>query len=238
MPGVGRVGMARSVCQSVRVVSDAYAASIADELWLLTTCAEPRRAPPHAVRLGVVTAAICDLANSGEVSWTGPGNESYLLVRETCHCVDDTERRWHERLVDAAGGRALAARFCVGPLIPDTWDDVAQRLITRHAADEVGSRLTVWGRPTYRVADRPAVERRQHQLRRDLKSGLVPGRDHDLIVIAWASGCLDDLFQVHGLAVGGDVTDAARQVADGDELAQHLETAVAYSASLPMPPMM
>ena len=230
--------MSRSVCQSVRVVSDAYAASIADEVWLLTTCAEPRRAPPHAVRLGVVSAAICDLAASGEVSWTGRGDESFLLVRETCNCVDDTERKWHQRLVDAAGGRALAARFCVGPLMPDTWDEVAQRLITRHAADEVASRIPVWGKPTYRVADRPAVQRQQHQLRRDLKSGLAPGRDHDLIVIAWASGCLDDLFQIHGLAVGGDVTDAARQVADGDELAHRLETALAYSASLPTPPMM
>ena len=220
------------------MVSDAFAASCADEFWLLTTRAEPRRTPPQSVRNGVAAAAIYDLAVTGEVSWTGSGEKSYLLVRDACDCADGTERTWHGRLIGAAGGRAMAARFCLGPLIPDAWHEVAARLVARHAADEVESRIPIWGKPIYRVGDEPAVRRRHAQLARTLRRGLGAGRDHDLVAIAWASGCLDDLFNIHGLSVSADLTEAARQAASGDALSERLEAALMYSAVLPTPPML
>lgn len=186
---------------------------LSDVLWLLTMGSETRATAPHRVQLGVAAAAVSDLETIGEVTWSGLDATSTLSVRSRCRCEDGTLRRWHRGLAEAAGGEPLPARFTLSSLARTAWRDTAQRLVAEQLVLEVPAHMGHGRGSAFAVRDPQSVEVVRRDLREALTRGRADERQHDLVIVAWATSCFDDLFHAHGWEASQALMDAARDEA-------------------------
>lgn len=203
---------------------------VSDLLWLLTA-SEPRVNPPHSVRLGVAAAALRDLEAVDEVGWNGSGDAATLRVQVACRCEDSVLRGWHEQLIAAAEGEPLLARFAVNPLVGSAWRDTAARLVAGGSV----SAESRWRHVRYSVTDEKGAGPLRHRLESALRKGTTDGLQHDVVVVAWAAGCFDDLFHAHGWAADSGLDEAARAETQKDLLASRLTAVLAFSNEIPQP---
>lgn len=196
---------------------------LSDAMWLLTWHTPGPAA--HSVRLGVAAAALTDLETIGEVRWSGVGDAAQLEVGGECRCEDDILRRWHEQLIKAAVGGPLEARFAISPLVAVAWEDTAGRLVAAGLALATERRHR---RSLFSVADPGAVTEQRADLEGALTSRRTDASQHDLVAVAWASGCFDDLFHVHGWESSPALIEAARAETLEDALTSRLGAALAY----------
>jgi len=204
---------------------------LSDLLWLLTTGTETRRSAPHPVPLGVAAAAVHDLEQVGEVTWSGRSDAASLSVRATCRCEDDTLRRWHDVLRDRAHGAALPARFALHPLARHAWLDVALRLTESQTVATPAVR-DLGGKTAFAVRDPQGVTQARADLTRALEHGTVDDRQHELVAVAWATGCFDDLFHPHGWEAAPRLLDAARREVEEDATYARISAACAFSGAI------
>lgn len=199
---------------------------LSDALWLMTAGDLVRRRPSRPVLLGVAGAAVVDLERVGEVSWSGSGASATLTVRDGCRCEDDTLARWHGLLRQDAAGHPLEARFTLSSLAPVAWSDVAARL----AADGLVTVVPTRRRrdPRCGVVDAGPVRRARRALDAALTASTCDDRQHDLVVVAWATDCFDDLFAVPGWEARPHLLDAARAETLEDVTHDRLEAAAGF----------
>jgi hypothetical protein len=201
-----------------------------EAFWVLTSRLEPRREPPGIVRVGAAAAALCDLADQGEVAWADASASAALVVHRNCQCADPALRQWHASVGEMAADSRVEARFCLLPLVDRAWDDTAARLTDNGFALANFSRLP-WRKPRFQVADQRLAASRAKALASALREGTLTPFDRTLISLAWATDTFDDLFKAHGVTTSPSVTNAARELAAGEEVTGHLETASATSKS-------
>ena len=209
---------------------------LSDVLWLMTAGDQVRRRPPRSVLEGVAGAAVVDLERVGEVSWSDFGATATatatLTVRDECRCEDGTLARWHGLLRDDTAGHPLEARFALAPLVPVAWSDVAGRLVADGLVALTGTRRR--RDPQFGVVDTGSVREARRRLDAALTASRCDDRQHDLVVVAWATGCFDDLFAVTGWEARPALQDAARAETLEDVTHDRLEAAVGFGR-LPFP---
>jgi hypothetical protein len=202
---------------------------LSDLLWLLTTGTGTTRNAPTSVLTGVAAAALCDLEQIGEVAWAGQSEAATVNVRGECRCEDPTLRAWHREIAKATDGAALPARFALGPLARRAWRDVAVRLADDQTVNVVPPGRGVGRRTAFAVRDPERVARAQHELAQALEHGTTEDRQHDLVAVAWATGCFDDLFHPHGTEAALTLLDAARQEVEGDTTYERISAACGFT---------
>lgn len=180
----------------------------------------------------MAAAAVSDLEAIGEVTWSGLGTTSSLSVRSRCRCEDGTLRRWHRGLAEAAGDEPLPARFTLSSLARTAWRDTAQRLVAKRLVLEVHAHLARGRRGAFAVRDPESVEVVRRDLRQALARGLADERQHDLVILTWATSCFDDLFHAHGWESSQALMDAARDQAQEDATYSRITAAGGFSEGI------
>lgn len=202
---------------------------ISDSMWLLTTGSETRSSGPQTVMLGVGAAGLSDLEAIGEVAWSGLGQSAELEVQPVCRCEDEALAQWHETLNETAGGDPLPARFALGPLGRSAWQDTAQRLAAASVVMVSTTRAGFSHQRAYSVRDPEPVLRARQDLESALTQNRPDDRQHELAVIAWAVGCFDDLFNMHGWEASAALLDAARAEALEDATYSRISAGAGFS---------
>lgn len=110
------------------------------------------------------------------------------------------------------------------PPAGSAWHDTAQRLVAGGAVVAEPR----WRHVRYAVTDESAVARLRDRLESALRQATTDALQHDVVVVAWAAGCFDDLFHPHGWAADSGLDEAARSQAQEDLLASRLTTALAF----------
>lgn len=109
---------------------------------------------------------------------------------------------------------------------------MASRLVESQTVSVV-PRGHALGRGTVFAVRAPAdVTHARNDLAGALEQGRLDGLQHDLVVLAWATNCFDDLFHPHGWEAAPTLLEAARREVETDAGYGRVEATCGFSAAI------